>query len=202
MRIQAVAELSGVPAATLRAWERRYGVPRPERTAAAYRLYAEGDVALVRRMKALCDRGVSAAEAARTVLAEAAEAAEAAAVPAGSEPGERPLAPEGGDGDGGDATLPGGAPFTRLAGRLLDGALRWDATAIDTELLRLAATLDAQSLYDDVFAPVLAEVGRRWARGHLSVGQEHLLSERIELLLRALLRASDRREVPSWWRPA
>lgn len=182
VRIQTVAELSGVPAATLRAWERRYGVPRPERTAAAYRLYGADDVALVRRMKALCDAGVSAAEAARTVLAEDARAALADAPAAPAPPADLAAAPP--------------TPFSRLAERLLDGAMRWDAQAIDTELLRLAATLDAQSLYGEVVEPVLAEVGRRWASGHLSVGQEHLLSERIELLLRALLRATDRREGP------
>ena len=36
-RIQSVAEMTGVSAATLRAWERRYGIPAPRRTAAAYR---------------------------------------------------------------------------------------------------------------------------------------------------------------------
>ena len=46
-RIRAVAELTGVSTATLRAWERRYGVPTPSRTASAYRLYGDEDVALV-----------------------------------------------------------------------------------------------------------------------------------------------------------
>lgn len=31
-RINVVAELVGVPSATLRAWERRYGVPSPDRS--------------------------------------------------------------------------------------------------------------------------------------------------------------------------
>ena len=38
-RIHVVAEMTGIPAATLRAWERRYGIPSPERTASGYRLY-------------------------------------------------------------------------------------------------------------------------------------------------------------------
>lgn len=63
-RIQAVADLTGIPAATLRAWERRYGVPEPSRTNARYRLYSEQDVALVRRMASLCGSGVRPAEAA------------------------------------------------------------------------------------------------------------------------------------------
>ncbi|HEU4535337.1 MAG TPA: MerR family transcriptional regulator, partial [Polyangiaceae bacterium] len=73
-RIRVAAELSGVPAATLRAWERRYGVPAPSRTTSAYRLYSANDVEQVRRLRVLVERGVSPAEAARAVLAEPAPA--------------------------------------------------------------------------------------------------------------------------------
>ena len=47
-RINAVAEMTGVPAPTLRAWERRYGIPRPGRSESSYRLYSDADVAEVR----------------------------------------------------------------------------------------------------------------------------------------------------------
>jgi DNA-binding transcriptional MerR regulator len=70
-RIQTVAELTGVPASTLRAWEQRYGFPAPERTASAYRLYSDGDVARIARVRALCDGGMAAAEAVAAVQAEA-----------------------------------------------------------------------------------------------------------------------------------
>ncbi|WP_434422398.1 MerR family transcriptional regulator [Nannocystis pusilla] len=43
-RIQSVAEMTGVSAATLRAWERRYGLPAPRRSSSAYRLYSDRDV--------------------------------------------------------------------------------------------------------------------------------------------------------------
>ncbi|MBL8714885.1 MAG: MerR family transcriptional regulator [Myxococcales bacterium] len=69
-RIQAVADLTGIPAATLRAWERRYGVPEPSRTQARYRLYSEHDVAVVRRMASLCAAGVRPAEAAQLAVSE------------------------------------------------------------------------------------------------------------------------------------
>ncbi|HLT36250.1 MAG TPA: MerR family transcriptional regulator, partial [Enhygromyxa sp.] len=66
-RIQTVAEMTGVPAATLRAWERRYGIPSPERSSSSYRLFSEHDVASVRKLKELCDQGMAPAEAARLV---------------------------------------------------------------------------------------------------------------------------------------
>ena len=44
LNIQAIARRTGVPAATLRKWEQRYGVLRPERTAGSHRRYSERDV--------------------------------------------------------------------------------------------------------------------------------------------------------------
>ena len=66
-RIQAVAEMTGIPAATLRAWERRYGVPSPMRTESAYRLYSEADVDVIRKLRELTESGMAPAEAARVV---------------------------------------------------------------------------------------------------------------------------------------
>ena len=64
-RIQAVSEITRVPAATLRAWERRYGIPSPQRTASSYRLYSDHDIALIQELQAMCAEGMSPAEAAQ-----------------------------------------------------------------------------------------------------------------------------------------
>jgi MerR family transcriptional regulator, light-induced transcriptional regulator len=69
-RVQ-IGELSrrvGVGADTLRAWERRYGLLRPARSAGGFRLYSGDDERRVRAMQAQLDRGVPAAQAARAVL--------------------------------------------------------------------------------------------------------------------------------------
>ena len=66
-RIQSVAEMTGVSAATLRAWERRYGIPAPQRTASAYRLYTDRDVELIRRVRELCANGVAPAQAVQMI---------------------------------------------------------------------------------------------------------------------------------------
>lgn len=67
-RINVVAETTGIPEATLRAWERRYQVPKPARTPSGYRLYSQDDVAQVKRLRALCEAGVSPADAAKEIL--------------------------------------------------------------------------------------------------------------------------------------
>jgi DNA-binding transcriptional MerR regulator len=42
--IGAVVRMTGIPEATLRAWERRYGFPRLARTSGHHRLYSESQV--------------------------------------------------------------------------------------------------------------------------------------------------------------
>ena len=67
MRIAEVARLTGVGSATLRVWERRYGVPCPTRTLGGHRTYGPADVAAVRAVAALVDDGMRASEAARRI---------------------------------------------------------------------------------------------------------------------------------------
>ena len=46
--IGAVAEMLGVPAATLRTWQERYGVVQPERSPAGHRLYSRDQLEQLR----------------------------------------------------------------------------------------------------------------------------------------------------------
>jgi MerR family transcriptional regulator, light-induced transcriptional regulator len=72
--VNEVEDRTGVPAATLRQWERRYGFPRPERTDAGYRLYGDDDLRQIRAMKQHIDDGVPASRAAELVQTAAAAA--------------------------------------------------------------------------------------------------------------------------------
>jgi methanogenic corrinoid protein MtbC1 len=65
VNIQAVARRTGIPAPTLRKWEQRYDVLRPERTAGAHRRYSERDVLRVEWLKARLAEGFRIGEAAR-----------------------------------------------------------------------------------------------------------------------------------------
>lgn len=65
--VNEVEERTGVPAPTLRQWERRYGVPKPERSPAGYRLYSDADIVDIRALKAHVDDGVPASRAAQLV---------------------------------------------------------------------------------------------------------------------------------------
>ena len=86
MRIGELAAKVGVSTHVLRAWESRYGLLRPVRSAGGYRLYGHEDERRVREVIALRDQGVSAVEAARRVLA----AERAGSSPSRARPSTRP----------------------------------------------------------------------------------------------------------------
>ncbi len=69
-RIKEFAALVGVQGETLRAWERRYGLLRPERSTGGYRLYSPADERRIRSMQAHMTRGLAAAQAAALAVAE------------------------------------------------------------------------------------------------------------------------------------
>lgn len=71
--ISAVSRMVGVPVATIRTWEDRYGLVVPARSAGGHRLYRRDQVGQLRFVRTQMAQGASAADAHR-LLAEQAEA--------------------------------------------------------------------------------------------------------------------------------
>ncbi len=65
--IRTISSMTGVNPVTLRAWERRYGLIRPQRTDKGHRLYTEQDIDRIRQILVLIDRGIPISQA-RQVL--------------------------------------------------------------------------------------------------------------------------------------
>jgi len=85
LRIRTIARLTGIREATLRAWERRYGFPRPNRSEHNnYRSYSREEVENIRRVAKLIADGLSASEAIAQVKATPVQA-----LPAGERLSER-----------------------------------------------------------------------------------------------------------------
>lgn len=157
-RIRTVSQLCGVSTATLRAWERRYGVPSPARTASAYRLYSDSDVALIKTMRDLVNEGMAAAEAARKVL--------------DASTGALPTAPDEID------------PFTAAADRIVEATIRFDPDGLELEVNRSLALGPAVTIFDRSLGPALRRIGELWHEGTVTVAQEHFASQ---IMLGALI---------------
>ncbi len=161
--IKRAAELTGVPPATLRAWERRYGIGTSERTEAGYRLYDEGSLARLRAMTALVADGWTPRNAAREVTRRAEEDA----VPATSDARSPQSAAATGDGPAADT------------GRLVAAAVSMDAVRVSELLDERFALGSFDSVVDDWLMPALAALGRAWREGRVSIAGEHLVAHAV-----------------------
>lgn len=63
--MQTVVDRTGVPADTIRSWERRHGFPSPARDAQNQRLYSEQDIQSILRLKERTSQGTSVRDALR-----------------------------------------------------------------------------------------------------------------------------------------
>ncbi len=169
-RIRTVSELTGVSSATLRAWERRYGVPAPSRTPSAYRLYSEEDVATIIRMRELVKGGMAPAESARALLAESTNGVAKHPAPL---PGAVPI-----DSD----------PFIAASDRIVDATRRFDPDALEEEVSKTLTLGPAVAIFERTIGPALRELGDLWHAGTITVAQEHLASNVLGGTLIHLLR--------------
>src|SRR5687767_13935314 len=160
LRIGELSKRSGVSPELLRAWERRYGLLRPMRSAGGLRLYTPADVERVRVMRQHIADGLAAAEAA------------ALALRAGAGDGAAPMAlrPE------------------AVRDDLADALDRYDEPRAQAILDRLLAVTTVDTLLGEVVLPYLRELGERWLSGDASVAQEHFASSVVRGRLLGLAR--------------
>jgi len=175
--VAAVARHTGVPAVTLRAWERRYGFPSPRRGRGGRRLYTQRDIWTVRALRTRTDQGVPISRAI-AVLRDG---------------GWRPAAPEEVLSTDGQAPL--GALGTQFVQALLDMA----AGRAEEVLSEAFSLLSVEDVCLGLIQPALNEIGRRWHSGEASVAQEHfgtaLIRARLSSLLEHTLVGMDRPEI-------
>jgi DNA-binding transcriptional MerR regulator len=167
-RIRTVSELTGVSSATLRAWERRYGIPSPSRTPSAYRLYSDEDVALIMKMRDLVKAGMAPAEAGKHLLSEPKNGVLHAAAQNGA-----PM-----DTD----------PFIAACDRIVEATRRFDPDALEDEVSKTLTLGPAVSIFERTIGPALARIGDLWHAGIITVAQEHLASNVLGGTLIHLLR--------------
>jgi DNA-binding transcriptional MerR regulator/methylmalonyl-CoA mutase cobalamin-binding subunit len=148
LSIKSVCAMTGLNPVTLRAWERRYGLVEPQRTAAGHRLYTQNDVERILRALALTRDGVAIGRVKEALDSEPAPAA----------------AP---------ADTGRWASYRR---RFAAAVAAFDEVALEAiydEALALHAvdTVDRMLLI-----PMLKELGERWSKIAGGVAEEHFFS--------------------------
>ncbi|WP_314614076.1 MerR family transcriptional regulator [Streptomyces stackebrandtii] len=177
----AVARRLGVSPTTLRSWDQRYGIGPAVREEGRHRRWSPKDIAVLEAMCRLTTSGVPPAEAARVAKARAGHQPPPTELPGVSVPARAP-----GSGNG----LPLGEVHREFRG-LARAAVRLDSPSMDTLLRELLAAHGLVTSWEEVMAPTLHAVGRKWeSSGDRYVEVEHLLSWHISTTLRQLAGAA------------
>lgn len=150
--IRAAAGRTGLSAFTLRAWEKRYGVPHPARSRSRYRYYSDTDLAEVLWMMARVADGIPPRQAARLVVER-----RRAGLPFDD---ERSPADPG-----------------SLSADLRASCLAFDDDRAQEIVRRAGAQMTPTQVIRRVLLPTVALVGDDFITGRATVAQEHYASQ-------------------------
>ncbi|HEX5164533.1 MAG TPA: MerR family transcriptional regulator, partial [Thermomicrobiales bacterium] len=164
----AVVRATGIPAETIRAWERRYGLPRPFRTPTRQRLYSEQDIGVISWLRERTDEGMTISQAIQRLQLEFPDVA------------GRPAAVQH------PAPASVGDEIADLRRRLIEASAAFDSVAeriIDEALARLSIVTFCTSFVE----PLLGELAERRNRNDLNVAAGHVALRTLGRRLSALL---------------
>ncbi len=161
----AVTRRTGIGEHTLRAWERRFGFPKPCRLPSGHRRYSGEQVQQLVMIARALDAGYRAGDVVPLEISALEELLRGAGllesmVTAGTAEDVNAL--------------------------VFDACRRFDRDALAALLRREAAMLGVPRFLRDRVAPLLAEVGEAWVRGEIEIRHEHFFSEILEDQLRTM----------------
>ena len=180
--LKVVLKETGLPADTLRAWERRYGLPTPQRTPGGHRLYSERDIHTIKWLMARQAEGLSISRAVDLWNEQVAS-------------GSDPLAGLTSQSLTSVQTTPAAFTTTEttldtLRSQWVEACLNFNETAAEQTLNQAFSIFPIESVCVDVLQKGMSEIGNLWYENRASVQQEHFASGLAMRRLDALLIAS------------
>lgn len=164
--ILVVSKRTGLAMETLRAWERRYGFPKPERKVGSNRrLYSEPEIERLLALKKAIEAGYRIGDVVNKSMDELVV-----------------LAREGKP----KRDLTRDVPPTDLES-LLVLLERDDAVGLEDQLRHAASALGPRRFITDLAHPFVVAVGAAWVAGRIGIRHEHLASEIVTTRVRQLL---------------
>lgn len=178
---KAVVHQTGVPAPTLRAWERRYGILAPRRGENDYRLYSERDMMMVAWLRERVESGMTISQAIALLrsLEPARRRGRRSRVTSATllDTPQPPAAPE-------------RLSLDDLSIALLHQCAHLDEFSASRTVAQALAVYSVEDVCLSLFTPALVEIGRMWAEGEMSIIVEHFASALIRAQLESLFRSA------------
>lgn len=178
--LKVVVQETGLKPDTLRAWERRYGLPKPRRTSGGHRLYSQRDIDTLKWLVARQDEGLSISRAIDLWHKLEAEGQDPLQVPGYAFSHVTELAPY----------VPQGENVAELRDAWLAACLSFDEQAAEQVLTQAFALYPPETVCFQLLQKSLALVGQAWYRGKASAQQEHFMSALTMRRLEALVAAA------------
>lgn len=158
--IKYVGAQTGVLPVTIRAWERRYQVPKPHRSDNRYRLYSDRDIAVLTWIKSRVETGISISSA----VLEMHQMEQNGIFP--EAPLHIPEAP----------SEPLRLSVPQYSQQLYRALVRHDENQAGVLLDEILTGQDLLMVFSDILTPCLVEIGEAWYRGEIKVATEHFAS--------------------------
>lgn len=161
--IKEAAARAGVSVQVVRAWERRYGVVEPTRSAAGYRLYDEAAIDRLRAMTRLIDDGWAPSTAARHIRELDDDTIRETAEGSASTP-----------------EITTARPAQVLTEAFVRSAAALDEQGFESVLDEMFASGSFEQVASQLVMPALVAVGDGWATGKLDVASEHAAAAAVQ----------------------
>lgn len=179
--LKAVVQETGLKPDTLRAWERRYGVPEPNRTGGGHRLYSQRDINTLKWLLSRQNEGMSISRAVSLFQSVQAE---------GRDPFQvYPLSPT----NQPDITYPAyelGDTVNELRRAWIDACMVFDERRAEQVLTQAFSYYSPEIVCFELLQKALVEIGNGWYEGSVTVQQEHFASALAMRRLDSLLAAT------------
>jgi methanogenic corrinoid protein MtbC1 len=173
--LKVVLKETGIAADTLRAWERRYGLPMPERTPGGHRLYSQRDIETIKWLMRQQSEGLSISRAVDLWNELTASGADPLAGSISTALGIAPAVP--------DTTL------DSLRARWIQACMEFSEPEAEQTLNQAFSMFPVEAVCMDVLQKGMSEIGELWYENRASVQQEHFASGLAMRRLDALLSA-------------
>ena len=178
--LKAVVRQTGIKPDTLRAWQRRYGLPSPRRSAGGHRLYSQRDIDTIQWLAARQREGLRirrAVEQWRTIEADGRDPLQESTTAATQRTTAQPI-------------YSGGETLERMREDWLDACLAYDEQRATLILNQAFALYPPETVVVQLLQRAIAQVGQAWYQGDVTVQQEHFCSAQIIARLEALVVAA------------
>lgn len=183
--LKAVLQETGLSADTLRAWERRYGIPAPQRTAGGHRLYSEYEIETIKWLTARQGEGMSisrAVEMWRGLTAEGRDPLESVR-PTRSHTPLKNLPPALAE----NIYLPPETGLEGLRAQWVGACLNYNESAAEQTLNQAFGLYPLETVCTQLLAHGVSEIGSLWHENRATVQQEHFASGLVMRRLNALI---------------